>query len=186
MYTCPACGYDKVAGKATCQCGADLSLLQCLDAAVDAWFNEALEALSRNEVGKALEWLAACCTARPSDAVARRSLAKVWAQLGHVQEARRSLEVSVENDPDHPDVAAIRAALADMENAPIPEPSQISAALAVPSTGVLGKQVPDQSQPPPHADQPLVRAKPRVKLTPTVSKAVRKDGRRRKNQRGEK
>lgn len=116
MYTCPACGSVETSGKSTCRCGADLSLLQCIDVVADAWFNEGLDALARNETGKALEWMAACCTARPSDAAARRALGKIWAQLGHAHEARRCLDLSAENDPDHPDVAEVRAALDEIEN----------------------------------------------------------------------
>ena len=82
MYSCPACGAEDVAGRAACRCGADLSLLLRLDGIADAWFNRGLEALAEGAPGRALEWFAACCVARPTDAAARLALARVWPQLG--------------------------------------------------------------------------------------------------------
>lgn len=102
-----------MAGKAVCKCGADLSVLQCLDAVIDGWFNAGLDALARNESGLALEWLAACCKARPSDAAALRALAKVWGRLGHLDDARRCVDLSRQSDPDHPDLDSITAALCE-------------------------------------------------------------------------
>jgi len=114
MYSCPACGKEGVAGRATCSCGADLTLLECLDAVPDAWFNRAVEALSAGRRGAALEWLAACCAARPTDAAAQRALAKVWAQLGHPAEARAALDRAAEIEPDAPELAELRQALEEV------------------------------------------------------------------------
>ena len=111
MYSCPACGAEEVAGRSRCECGADLTLLQHLDAIADAWFNKALDALKEGAHGRALEWLSACCAARPTDAAARRAQAKVWAQIGRPNEARDSLERAAELEPDSPDIAQIRDAL---------------------------------------------------------------------------
>lgn len=113
MYTCPVCGATDVNRRARCKCGADLSVLQCLDAVPDAWFNQGLKALENGARGEALEWFAACCRARPSDAAARRALAKVWAQLGHLKEASRALEESATSDPDAAELAVIRKAISD-------------------------------------------------------------------------
>jgi regulator of sirC expression with transglutaminase-like and TPR domain len=91
-----------------------LSLLQRLDAVADAWFNRALEALAAGAPGRALEWLSACCAARPTDAAARRAQAKVWAQLGHWEEARDALERAAAIEPDVPELEAIRQALREV------------------------------------------------------------------------
>jgi len=114
MYTCPSpgCGSADADGKARCnKCGADLSVLQCLSAVPDAWFNRGLKALEEGEPGRALEWLAACCTANPADAVALRALAKVWAQLGRYDDASRALERSADTEPGAPELDALRDAL---------------------------------------------------------------------------
>ena len=113
MYSCPACGAEDVAKRSVCVCGADLSLLERLDAVADAWFNRALEALEEGAVGRALEWLSACCAARPTDAAALRAQAKVWAQLGHLKEAQGALERAAAIEPDGAETAAIRQALAE-------------------------------------------------------------------------
>jgi tetratricopeptide (TPR) repeat protein len=111
MYSCPACGAVNVADLLTCRCGADLSLLQGLDALVDAWFNRALEALASGETGRALEWVSACCVARPTDAAARRVQAKIWAQLGCWNEARAALEQARLIEPDASETNEIEQAL---------------------------------------------------------------------------
>jgi tetratricopeptide (TPR) repeat protein len=111
MYTCPACGSDKVSGMAACTCGADLAMLQCLDAAIDGWFNRALAALAEGRQGEALECFAACCAARPTDAVAQRALAKMWARLGFWSDGGRVLDRAAELEPDHPELALLRSAL---------------------------------------------------------------------------
>jgi tetratricopeptide (TPR) repeat protein len=111
VYSCPACGADAVEGQAACRCGADLSLLLRLNGMADAWFNRALEALARGAPGRALEYLAACSAARPTDAAALRALAKVWAQLGRRAEARDALERAAEIDPGAPELEALRRAL---------------------------------------------------------------------------
>jgi predicted Zn-dependent protease len=116
MYSCPACGAEDVANLSTCRCGADLSLLQRLDAVADAWFNRALEALANNNPGHALEWLSASCAARPTDVAARRAQAKVWAQLGHWAEARDALSRARDIEPDDPELAEIELALQDIEH----------------------------------------------------------------------
>jgi tetratricopeptide (TPR) repeat protein len=114
MYSCPACGAEDVAGQSTCRCGADLSLLQRLDAVADVWFNLALEALAGGAPGRAMEWLSACCAARPTDAAARRAQAKVWAQLGCWEEARDAVERARAIEPDAPELAEIELALQDV------------------------------------------------------------------------
>ncbi len=111
MYNCPACGEGEVTGRTRCRCGADLALLQQLDAVADGWFNRGLEALAAGRPGEALEWLSACCAARPTDAAARRAQAKVWAQLGHFAEARVALERAAALDPDAAELRAFREAL---------------------------------------------------------------------------
>lgn len=111
MYSCPACGARNLEERATCRCGADLSLLQTLEAAVDAWFNRALAALAEGAPGKALEWLSACCVANPNDATARRAQARVWAQLGHPKEAEEALERARIIDPAAPELQDIQAAI---------------------------------------------------------------------------
>lgn len=126
MYSCPACGASAVARRSRCVCGADLSLLVSLDGLCDTWFNSALTALAAGATGRALEWFAACAAARPSDGAALRALARVWAQLGHHREAGEALERAAAIEPDAPDVAVIRKALADAAacaRAPITAPS---------------------------------------------------------------
>lgn len=125
MFTCPTCGAAASPEDLVCRCGTDLALLWTLERLPDVWFNRALEALPAGRAGEALEWFAACCAARPSDAAARRALAKVWAQLGHVGEAERALEQSARIDPDHADLVAIRQALVERgpERADCPPPS---------------------------------------------------------------
>jgi predicted Zn-dependent protease len=116
MYTCPACGAEDVSNQPVCRCGADLSLLQRLDAVADAWFNRALEALADHHPGRALEWLSASCAARPTDVAARRAQAKVWAQLGRLSEARDSLGRARDIEPDEPELAEIESALQALES----------------------------------------------------------------------
>jgi regulator of sirC expression with transglutaminase-like and TPR domain len=113
VYSCPKCGTPDVADQSTCACGADLTLLRRLDSIADVWFNRALECLDERKPGRALEWLAAYCVARPSDASARRALAKVWAQLGCIKEAGDALQRAVTLDPGAPEIEAIRRALRD-------------------------------------------------------------------------
>ena len=111
MYNCPACGADDVSGRSICSCGADLLLLEKLDAVADAWFNRALEALGRGATGEALEWVSASCAARPTDAAVRRTQAKLWAQLGRLDEASDALARAVAIDPEAPETALVRQAL---------------------------------------------------------------------------
>ena len=106
-YSCPACKRDGVGGQARCTCGADLELLWRLDEVADHWFNTGLASLAAGNRGRALEWLAACCVARPSDAAAHGALARVWAQLGHGPEAEDALARARDLDPDAPDLATI-------------------------------------------------------------------------------
>ena len=113
MYVCPACGSDKATGQARCACGADLTILQCLDAVPDAWFNQALKALAENRLGEALEWLSACCTANPTDAAAWRALAKLWARLRRFKDADRALGRAEKIEPDSEELKAIRGAIED-------------------------------------------------------------------------
>lgn len=113
MYACPACGARDATSQTLCKCGADLSLLRALAAVTDAWFNRALLALANGNAGEALEWLSACCAAQPTDAAARRAQSRVWAQLGHLDEARRALDRARQIDGASPDLAAIEQALDD-------------------------------------------------------------------------
>jgi len=135
MYSCPACGAEDIAGHTTCRCGADLTLLVRLDAVADAWFNRALEELARGAEGRALEWLSACCAARPTDAAAHRALARVWARLGHYAEALDALERASELDPAAEGLAALREAIGE---AAAPKPR----ATPKPRTKKAGKRKP--------------------------------------------
>jgi len=128
MYNCPACGAAEVAGLSVCRCGADLALLQRLNALADVWFNRALEALAAGTPGRALEWLSACCAARPTDAAARRAQAKVWAQLGRWDEARDALDRAALIEPDAGNLAAIRATFEDAAKHAAPSAAKTSAA----------------------------------------------------------
>lgn len=101
--TCPACSTEIPAHATRCGCGADVTLLRQLDGLPDAWFNRALEALANGEPGRALEWLAGTCVARPTDAAALRALARVWAQLGHPREALAAWERAAELEPIPPE-----------------------------------------------------------------------------------
>jgi tetratricopeptide (TPR) repeat protein len=116
MYTCPSCGAADVDGLAQCACGADLAVLQCLDALPDAWFNQGLKAMERQAVGEALEWFAACCRSRPSDAPAHRALARAWAQLEQWEDAQRALDQSARSDPESPDLTVLRTAVEQARN----------------------------------------------------------------------
>jgi hypothetical protein len=118
MYSCPACGFDRVEGLSRCRCGADLSLLAELDATVDAWFNAGLDALGAGDTGGALEWLAAYAKARPTDAAGPAVLARLWLQLGHPDFALRCLDRAAELELETPERSALRAlALGDLKAA---------------------------------------------------------------------
>ena len=86
-------------------------MLRCLDGVPDAWFNRALAAAAAGQPGRALEWMAACCAARPTDAAALRALARLWARLGHWHEAQDALRRASAIDPNAPELDRIRAAL---------------------------------------------------------------------------
>jgi tetratricopeptide (TPR) repeat protein len=125
VYSCPECGSDQTSGEPRCRCGADLRLLQQVDALADVWFNRALAALAEGATGQALEWLAAACVARPTDVAARIALSQVWAQLGRWKEAADALERAAELDPGSVEVAALREALRQARGeAPHPEEKQ--------------------------------------------------------------
>lgn len=129
MYSCPVCGADDVARQPTCACGADLSLLQRLDAVADVWFNRGLGALAEGALGRALEWICACCAARPTDAAARLAQGKMWAQLGRWEEARDALDRVASIDPTLPELAGLYDALRGAGEKAGPEvPSTRSAA----------------------------------------------------------
>lgn len=117
MYSCPSCGADDVGGRAVCRCGADLGLLQALEAVSDVWFNQALAELEAGRPGRALEWLSACCAARPADAEARLAQAKLWAQLGRWAEAQEALDRAAEVEPELAELAAVRQAIAEAKPA---------------------------------------------------------------------
>lgn len=118
MYDCPACGAEDVADQAACRnCGAGLSLLLQLGQVADLWFNRALAEL-RNDApnrGRALEWLSACCAARPTDAAARLAQAKIWAQLDCWPEAQDALDRAAKIEPEAPELNLIRQALQEAE-----------------------------------------------------------------------
>jgi hypothetical protein len=134
-YSCPACKRDGVGGQTRCTCGADLEVLCRLDELADHWFNAALAALAAGRPGLALEWLAACCKARPTDAPAHYALAKVWAQLGHVPEAEAALACARDLDPGAPELAALgdwltaraAAAVTSHPASPNPVPARVPA-----------------------------------------------------------
>ena len=94
MYSCPKCGLEAVPGRAACVCGEDLSALHRFNAVADVWFNQGLERARMGKPAEALEWLAACAIARPSDAACRRAMSKLWIQLGQVEEAERCLALA--------------------------------------------------------------------------------------------
>jgi tetratricopeptide (TPR) repeat protein len=101
-------------------CGADLSLLVHLDGLADVWFNRALQCLASGVPGRALEWLAASCAARPTDAASLRSLAKLWGQLGRWEEARDALQRAAAIAPEVPEVERIREAIDAAARIPSP------------------------------------------------------------------
>ena len=111
MYSCPACNAPDIGGRSVCHCGADLSLLRSLEALPDVWFNEALRHLDAGRPGRALEYLAACCTARPTDAAALRVLAQAWLLLDRWREAGDALRRASELEPDAPGLPRLQAAL---------------------------------------------------------------------------
>jgi tetratricopeptide (TPR) repeat protein len=119
MYKCPACGRSGVAGLSRCTCGADLTILENLQAVVDVWFNRGLAALAEGRPGNALEWLSACCVARPNDAAARLAQARVWAQLGNFSQAQVSLKQAEDLDPGLPGLADMAQALAEAGRQPL-------------------------------------------------------------------
>lgn len=123
MYSCPACGAENVAGRAACVCGTDLTLLQRLDGLADAWFNQGLEALAQGAPWRALEWISACCAARPTDRAARRTQAKLWAQLGFPTGAADALERAASLDPQAPELAPLRRAFQGLKPADVAKAS---------------------------------------------------------------
>jgi tetratricopeptide (TPR) repeat protein len=100
MYNCPSCGKENTEQKTVCDCGVDLTLLECIESLADSWFNQALDAAKSGEYGKAVELLSACCITKPSDVEALKLRAKVWLGLGCKQEAKRSYIKALEIDPD--------------------------------------------------------------------------------------
>lgn len=118
MYSCPACGTENVAGLAACRCGQDLSLLLSIEATADAWFNCGLEALEAGAPERALEWISACCAAKPTDAKAILLQAKLWARLGRWQAASAALDRAEKLDPSSSDLLAVRQALTRASAAP--------------------------------------------------------------------
>lgn len=132
MYACPTCGKQDVGGRAACECGADLSLLACLAAVADAWFNRGLDAVAQDDAPQALEWFAACCASRPTDGAAWLAVAKVWLRLRQFGAARRALERAAEISPDLPDVRRCRRAL---DRATRPSPDRAARPLARKTAG---------------------------------------------------
>jgi len=115
MFTCPSCGEEPAAGQTTCKCGADLSVLASLDRLPDAWYNRALRAAGDGDAAAALEWMSACCAARPTDAGARCAQGKLWAQLGHWDAAARALAQAQAIDPDAPGSAELAKAIQERQ-----------------------------------------------------------------------
>jgi tetratricopeptide (TPR) repeat protein len=105
MYSCPACGLEAANGSAVCACGENLSALRRFDALADAWFNRGLQCAQQGKPAEALEWMAACATARPSDAACRRAMSKLWIQLGHLEEAERCLALAANSESDNQPLA---------------------------------------------------------------------------------
>jgi predicted Zn-dependent protease len=119
MVACPACGNEIEAGRALCRCGADLSVLQRLDAVADAWYNRAMRAVAAGQAGEALAWISACCAARPTDAAARLVQARLWGQLGHPAEGLQALAQARDGDPDLPGLDATEQALRELDGAAV-------------------------------------------------------------------
>ena len=113
--TCPSCGAVATENLLCRQCNVDLSILYIINAVPDVWFNRAVESVQSGDWGKALEWVSACCVARPADASAHRMRAKIWGQLQHPIAARESLELARALEPDHPDLKVIATILAAQE-----------------------------------------------------------------------
>lgn len=111
MLHCPSCSSTIPDRRASCVCGADLLALQEIETLVDAWFNRAVEALEAGDEGRALEWLAACSIARPSDVEALAALALLWIRLGRPDDARRALERARSVEPDAAAIGEVEAAL---------------------------------------------------------------------------
>jgi len=105
MFTCPSCNREINSQTNDCFCGADLTILQTLGSVADAWFNKAIESLHENQTGRALEWIAACCSARPDDINALFVLAKIWIKLNCIHEARNVFERIKRLEPDHSEIA---------------------------------------------------------------------------------
>ena len=109
MYTCPECGREGLERRDLCWCGADVSLLSAMEAALDAWHNAGVAAAEAGDYERALEWFAACAVARPSDAGALTLLAKLWLRLGHPGAALRALDRATELEPETTERSALRA-----------------------------------------------------------------------------
>ena len=107
MYNCPSCGKENSEHKNVCDCGVDLTLLQCIESLTASWFNRALDAAKSGQYGQAVELLSACCIANPSDAEAFRLRTKAWLGLSRPLEAKRSCEKVRELDPDCPELAQL-------------------------------------------------------------------------------
>ena len=113
-FNCPACGARPTSKRERClACGMDFTLLHQIDGVADAWFNRGIEAAAEGEIGPALEWLAASCAARPTDAAARCALAKVWAQMGSWEQASRVLDRAASIDPNAAGVVQLREAIGE-------------------------------------------------------------------------
>jgi tetratricopeptide (TPR) repeat protein len=112
MYDCPACGAAVAAGAAACRsCGADLGLLRAIDAVPDAWFNRGLDAIAAGHPGRAVEWFAAACAAKPGDSRLWLALARAWARLGRPAEALGALSRAVDAGAVPEEAAVLRAAI---------------------------------------------------------------------------
>jgi hypothetical protein len=111
MQTCPACGKEYEGQKSRCECGADLTIFKGIDELTSAWFNRGVKAVRKGETGEAVEWFSAYCAAVPTDADARVTLAKVWAQRGAWAEAMRSVAKAEKITPDSGELKALKTAI---------------------------------------------------------------------------
>lgn len=113
MYNCPnpVCRQQDVDGLDRCRCGADLSLLQHLDAMADLWFNRALEEVENGDRSSALEMLSICCAFRPNDVEAHIVKAQLLGQRGHRRKALAALAEARRVEPENVFIADIEEAL---------------------------------------------------------------------------
>ena len=100
MVVCPNCGRQVEAP--ACRCGADLLLLQTIQARADHMYNQAAEAAEAGETERAAGLLQVNETITPNDLEARRLQVEVLARGGRADEAREMIaRYWGEDDPEH-------------------------------------------------------------------------------------